>query len=89
MTSLSTPLHITVLIHCHVTQTRHPNYDAPAVQQVINELLDHAAIYHHHEDGPDGFRTTEKGRAWIASLCSVPPPVQCWKDGATGKLIEP
>jgi hypothetical protein len=88
MTSLSTPLHITVLIHCHVAATTHPQYDAPAVQKALDELLNEGAIFHHEEDPTYCFRTTEKGCAWIQSLCSVPPPVQCWKDGATGELIK-
>lgn len=88
MTSLSTPLHITVLIHCLVEQTRHSHYDARAVRKIFDELLDEGVIEWTGDD-KDCFRTTEKGRAWIASLCSVPPPEPCWKDGATGKLIEP
>jgi hypothetical protein len=87
MTTIGTPLHVSILLHCHTTTTRYPNYEAPAVQEYLNNLLDEDAIYWHTGDPQDCFRTTEKGRAWVAAICATPPPVQCWKD-ANGKVIE-
>jgi len=89
MTVISTPLHIEVLIHCYVSGTAHPRFSAPAVQSAINELLDEKAIEWNAESkDTHAYQTTEKGHAWVKAICNTPPPVQCWKDGATGELIE-
>lgn len=75
-------------MHCYVSGTTHPRYHAPAVQSAINELLDEKAIEWNPEGDSSHFRATEKGHAWVKAICNTPPPVQCWKDGETGKLIE-
>jgi hypothetical protein len=86
MTTIGTPLHVSILLHCHTSASRFPNYEATAVQEYLNNLLDEGAIYWHIGDPPGYFRTTEKGRAWVAAICATPPPVQCWKD-SNGKVI--
>lgn len=89
MTSISTPLHIEILMHYYVAQTAFPRHHAPAVQLAISDLLDEKAIQWNAEsDDKTAYRATEKGRAWVAALCAVPPPFPCWKDAATGKLLE-
>lgn len=88
MTTIGTPNNIDVLLHCHLKYgVKHERFTADAVQNALNMLLDERAIYHNEDDPSDCFRTTEKGRAWVASICATPPPVQCWKD-ANGKVIE-
>lgn len=90
MTTIYSPNNIEILLHCHTTPGPHKRIDAPAVRKAIADLLDEGAITADLANGrTDCYRTTEKGRAWVAALCAVPAPVQCWKDGATGKLIEP
>lgn len=86
ITGISTPLRIEVLIHCHAGAEPHPRRSSPAVVDAIEQLEAAGAIELAHPDNI--YRTTEKGRAWVAALCAVPPPVQCWKDGKTGELIE-
>jgi hypothetical protein len=87
MTTIGTPLHVSILLHCHTSSARYPNYAAPAVQKAFDDLLNSGAINHYPEDDHDCFSTTEKGRAWVAAICATPPPVQCWKD-ANGKVID-
>jgi hypothetical protein len=87
MTTIGTPLHVSILLHCHTATTRFPHYDAPEVQSAINLLLEEKAIYWNRGDEADCFRTTEKGRAWVAAICATPPPAQCWKD-SNGKVID-
>ena len=89
MNCIETPLNIEVLMHSYTTPGPHPRSHAPAVRDSLKELCAEGAIE------PDGeamtelcFRATEKGKAWIAAICAVPPPIQAWKDGKTGELIE-
>jgi hypothetical protein len=86
MQSIGTPLKIELLLHCYTTPAVHPRFNAPAIEEVFQELLKEGAIY--RENGQPFYRTTEKGNAWVAALCAVPPPIQAWKDAATGAFLD-
>lgn len=82
-----TPNEIEILIHCHVSPVKHPRGDAPAVREALL-FLEADGLIEKIEDG-DGvqFRTTSRGKAHVASLCSLPLPELQWVD-PLGNIIE-
>lgn len=81
-----TPNAIEILIHCHVCPLPHPRKDAPAVAEELESMQRNWLI--ELTPGSRGvFRTTNRGRAHIAQLCSTAWPVQAWI-GADGNRIE-
>lgn len=79
-----TPSDIEILIHCHVCPTPHPRADAPAVDGSLRNMFVRGLI---EQDGNGGYHTTERGRAHIAQLCSMPWPKRAWIN-AQGEIIE-
>ena len=79
-----TPNDIDVLIHCHTSGTVHPRYHAPAVHGSIASFVEDGILVHYEGNQ---YRTTGKGQALMAMLCSTPYPVEAWVD-ANGKVIE-
>lgn len=78
------PNDLTVLIHYHVSPEIHPRHDAPAVQESINEYtID--GILERDENGCH--RTTEKGRAYVKLLCSIPYPEMEYVNPLTKEII--
>lgn len=67
-----TPNDIEILIHCHVSGSKHPRLEAPAVKESILAFLNDGMISELDEIGFYG--TTDKGKAHIAQLCSLPLP---------------
>jgi len=40
------------------------------------------------EKYPSGWKITEKGKAWVAAICSTPEPKQQWVDPRTDEPLE-
>lgn len=79
-----TPLHITMLLHYHAIAEpyalRNPTHaTSPAVREFREQLLKWDLI--HEDDGPSGYRTTERGKTYIDGLCNLPLPISVttWK----------
>lgn len=81
-----TPNSIEVLIHCFVSQERHPRFGTPAVREAIDYLERNELIV---PDYPQReiYRTTGKGEAHLRQLCALRFPTLAWKDYANN-LIE-
>ena len=82
-----TPNDLEILIHCHVSPTRHPRIDYHAVRESINKFIKDGIIEESADrDGPHYYTTTDKGRAWIEMILRTPYPRQVWVD-EKGKVI--
>jgi hypothetical protein len=92
MTKFS-PCNIEVLLHCYYSSEVNPREDAPAVQSSYKLLECYGLIEPKcYMVGVDTtnlskYKTTERGRAHIQQLCTLPLPISVWADG-NGKLIE-
>ena len=73
--SFMTPSDIEVLIHCHVSPTRHPRESAPAIRETLRSLVANGLI---RQEDEGHYSTTDRGRAHIEQLCSLPWPTQAW-----------
>ena len=79
-----TPNDIEVLIHCHVSPTRHPRSDAPAVINALAVLEKYELIV---RDEFGIYSTTTRGAAHIRQLCETQWPSLAWVD-SQGRVIE-
>ena len=92
MTKFS-PCDIEVLLHCYYSPELHPRDDTPAVQISYTRLRMCGLIeLQCFMDGVNttnlnGYKTTERGRAHIEQLCTLPLPSSAWVD-CNGKVIE-
>lgn len=80
--TIYSPNNIEVLLHYHTNPTPHPRIHAPAVLEATDLFIKHGVI--RLEDGMTGeYRTTPKGKAWVAALCNVEVPREAYidKDG--------
>jgi len=72
-----TPNEIEILIHCHVSSLPHPRADVPAVKEALDALVENDLIVQH--SGTDGvYSTTDRGKAHMQVLCSMPLPEKIW-----------
>jgi len=78
-----TPLELEVLIHCYVTPELHPRIHAPAVKEA-HEFFEEIGLI---EQQKDFYSTTDRGKAYISMLCSLPLPEQKWVN-QFGEIIE-
>lgn len=98
MKNLHCPAYITALIHFHCYAE--PLRDSPINQDATEDFLRTGLI--EIDDEPDDenseqprYRTTARGKAYVASLCLVPPPSLVFADAAgntfdaMGNLINP
>jgi len=92
MTKFS-PCDIEVLLHCYYSPEIHPKKDATAVQ-LSYALLELRGLIEPQcfMDGVDTtnlneYTTTERGRAHVQQLCTLPLPSSAWVD-SNGKLID-
>lgn len=88
MTKFS-PCNIEVLLHCYYSPEVHPRENAPAVQSSY-ELLELCGLIepvYNEVTITNKYRTTERGRAHIQQLCTLPLPSSAWVD-FNGKPIE-
>lgn len=74
--AIYSPARIQILLRCHVSPEPLPNCDAPVSAETIREFLQLGVIepYGPIEPGPQRYRTTALGRAWVQALCNVPCP---------------
>ena len=92
MTKFS-PCDIEVLLHCYYSPEIHPRVDTPAVQSSYGNLILCGLIVPQcfmvgaDTTNLNGYETTERGRAHVKQLCSLPLPSSAWVDG-NGKVIE-
>lgn len=68
-----TPHDIMVLMHYETCCGPHPVLDSIFVQMAIKTLLDIGLIQRKGERA-DVYDTTEKGKTYVKSLCSIPVP---------------
>lgn len=78
-----TPNDIEILIHCYVSPSAHPRYDAPAVKDSIGKMVQMGLLAY---TGLNIFNTTAKGEAHIKQICNLALPIAAWVD-ANGILI--
>lgn len=79
-----TPLHLDILVHFHSSNEPHPNCNATAVKDYINELVKDC-ILTPSKDSLSYF-VTGMGEAFLKMLLQTPYPTQAWVD-ANGKVI--
>jgi len=72
-----TPNEIEILIHCHVSPVKHPRADYPAIQEVLQGMETNGLI---EKCDQEVYRTTDRGRAHVEQLCSLPWPALAWID---------
>lgn len=82
LATIYSPARIQILLRCHVSPEPLPNFDAPVSQETIAEFLRLGVIEPHGpiQPGPQAYRTTMLGRAWVAALCNVPIPRTVYLD---------
>lgn len=81
-----TPNDLEILIHCHVSPTPHPRFDAPGVKKALDDLVECGLIVLHN--GNCGiYSTTDRGNAHMQVLCYIPLPEKKWVD-PFGKIIK-
>ena len=92
---MNTPNDIEVLLHYYVSPEPHPRVEADAVRQTIGRYLKEGIL----EEDKEGtfvegtkklncYCVTDKGKAWLRLILSVPYPKQAWV-GQDGKIILP
>ena len=88
MTKFS-PCDIEVLLHCYYSPEEYPRVYAPAVQSSYGILVLCGLIepVYNEVTITSEYRTTERGRAHVKQLCTLPLPSSAWVDN-NGKVIE-
>lgn len=87
------PCNIEVLLHCYCSPEAHPREDAPAVKLSYRLLekcgLIEGQVFKVDDDVStrNKYKTTERGRAHVKQLCTLPLPSSAWVN-ENGKLIE-
>lgn len=71
-----TPLEIEVILHYFYSYEPHPQVDAPAVRQVIEQFCVERLLWYDAQQSR--YVVTERGQAWVDMICSMPYPV--WVD---------
>lgn len=69
---LSTPLEISMLIHCCTSKAAMPNASFIAQQDVLNRFICAGIIS--NDSGDNVFYATDKGRAWLEAILRVQLP---------------
>lgn len=78
-----TPLQINMVLHFHHIAEPWPRAEAPACKDAIEDFVKAGII--EPDDGPSGYRTTERGNALVDHLCAVRFPVARWEQPASDK----
>ncbi len=68
-----TPNDIEILLHCYYSPEPHPRFNAPAVEEGLQMLLNLELI---ERFSGDIFVTTERGKSHIRQLCDLPFPIK-------------
>lgn len=73
-----TPCEIGVAIHYHYVASPHPQINAVSIRAAI-EKFERCGILEKDDDRDGGgYKTTERGKAWIELLCKVKFPKLLW-----------
>jgi hypothetical protein len=83
----ATPSGIEVALHYYSRPVPHPRYDAGAVREAVDALVQ-LGLMRPDEQAGSGYRFTEKGKTWIELLCETPMPVEVWVDPRVVALQE-
>jgi len=81
-----TPFIIELLLHFHTSPEPHPHQSSPAAEEAIRYLLGNQTI-HPHPNNAGVYSTTELGEAWVALLCTTPPPRLVYVDQHGNKIV--
>lgn len=76
-----TPLQLEVLLHTYYSPSRYPRMSGPA-KEAIDLFVDCGIFFEVAEQAEvnySGLSVTEKGKAWVEAILSVPMPVQKWE----------
>jgi hypothetical protein len=81
-TSHWTPLHLKLLLHTYTTPESWP-HNASAVLDYQTELAEAGLIQRHEDTDASYWECTEKGKAHVQQLLTLPLPIPAWinKDG--------
>lgn len=76
-----TPLHIQLMLHYYAVAEPYAKNDlehatSRAVSDYTKELLEYGLIV--KDVGPSGFKSTDRGNAYVQMLCNLPLPVCKW-----------
>lgn len=86
-TKIYSPLRADLLLHCAISAEAVPlNPDAPAVREELDDLVQLGAI-EATGTGPNLYRATPLGRAWVAAICNVKIPRMVFLDEAGKELV--
>jgi len=98
MTTYWTPAELSILLHCHYAGERYEPFKAPTTQKALTRLEHEGLIEKDTLPKPaqpedarpfNTHRTTSKGKAFVAMLCSTPIPEEQtkWADPRTGEPV--
>jgi len=74
-----TPLHLMLLLHYHTTPEPWPQATAPAVRVYTEHLLRLELIQRDPKEiRHESYDITQRGIAFVESLCTAPLPVERW-----------
>ena len=73
-----TPNDLEILIHYYVSIVPHPRLNTPEIQHSIEKFVSDG-IFKLYVIG-NKTRITEKGKAWLKTILSVPYPQKVWVD---------
>jgi hypothetical protein len=68
------PLHVSLLIHCYAIASEIEHRNAPAVVQYL-EWMELNDLIIQANTRKFGFRTTDRGDAWMQQILATPLPV--------------
>ncbi|MDH7796375.1 DNA-binding PadR family transcriptional regulator [Beijerinckia sp. GAS462] len=75
---MASPVCIETMLFYYYSAAEHPRANTSSVINTTSNLRDEGMIEPEMFEGKIVFRPTEKGRAWVEALCSVPFPVAQW-----------
>lgn len=87
------PAQLNFLLHCYYSPTRYQYVDSPLVKELIPQWIAADIItankpYKEGLEQLDTYRVTDRGKAWVLDILSVPMPEACWKSKRDGHLID-
>lgn len=84
------PYEIEIVLHHYASLAKFDRASAPLYMETVHGLVDQGLLTtDSRKESLSGVTATERGKAYVALLCSVEPPKQVWIDPRTGKVIDP
>lgn len=83
-----TPRSIEVFLHFYNSSLPHPRAEAPAEAEAIVAFMNEGILRRRPGDHV-GLRleATDRGKVWMAMLCSTPLPERVWRNPVTGVVF--